>query len=86
MRECNLWLAGEAMGELCREFGRARPGTKAVGIKKVQEYIWLVSLWIMIRGISIWRLECLNRSNIRSAQRCHHMTDTFYPPSLWIGP
>ena len=24
MRDCNLWLAGEPMAELCREFGIAR--------------------------------------------------------------
>jgi hypothetical protein len=28
---------------------------QAVGIKEVQEDIWLVSLWIMISVISIWR-------------------------------
>jgi hypothetical protein len=30
MKDCNLWLAGEAMAELCREFGRLEhrvPGT-----------------------------------------------------------
>jgi len=25
----------------------------------------------MIWGTSIWRLGCLNRSKIRSAQKCH---------------
>ncbi len=29
------------------------------------------ALWIMIWGTSIWRLECSNRSKIRSAQKCY---------------
>ena len=46
---------------------------QAVGIKEVQDDIWLVklALWIMIWDTSIWRLGCLNRSKIRSAQKCY---------------
>jgi hypothetical protein len=44
---------------------------QAVGIKEVHDDIWLVSLWIMIWDISIWRLGCSNLSKIRSAQKCY---------------
>jgi hypothetical protein len=44
---------------------------QAVGIKEVQDDIWLVSLWIMIWDTSIWRPACSNRWKIRSAQKCY---------------
>src|SRR5438132_13062949 len=44
---------------------------QAVGIKEVHDDIWLVSLWIMIWDISIWRRECSNHSKTLSAQKCY---------------
>ena len=44
---------------------------QAVGIKEVQDEIWLVSLWIMIWATSIWRRGCSNHSKIRSVRKCY---------------
>ena len=42
---------------------------RAVGIKEVHDDIWLVSFMDYDLDTSIWRLECLNRSQIPSAQK-----------------
>ena len=58
-------LAGEPMAELCREFGISRK----TGYKIFDRYqeCGLEGL----TDTSTWRLECSNRSRIRSAQNCH---------------
>ena len=44
---------------------------QAVGIKEVQDDIWLVSFMDYDLGISISIFECWNRSRIRSARSCY---------------
>src|SRR5262245_33871561 len=46
---------------------------QAVGIKEMQDDIWLVrlALWIMIWATSIWRRECSNHSKTRLVRKCY---------------
>src|SRR5262249_28360984 len=68
--DCSYHSGRTCLGKKKINFSTVFAG-QAVGIKDVQDDIWLVSFMDYDLGTLIWRLECSNRSKIRSVQKCY---------------
>ena len=62
------WLG--SMTRVSAAVYRSLPDRRPTSKKCTTTFGWSV-LWIMIWAISIWRLECSNRSKIHSVQKCY---------------